>query len=74
MVHGKLTASGAELSAEKAESNLGRGRGVGPVYSPKKVGLAKLRFLGRLTGREAADKYDNIKGNLEYRERKGGSS
>ena len=48
MIHEKLTASGAELAAEKASSNMGRGRGGGP---PKKVGLAKSRLLGRMAGR-----------------------
>ena len=31
MMHGNLTASGAELAAEKAASKRGRGRGSGPA-------------------------------------------
>ena len=51
MLHRKLTTSGAELAAEKAESNRGRGRGSGPRHPPKKVGLDKSRLLGRLAGK-----------------------
>ena len=50
MMPGKLTASGAELVAEKAASNRGRDRGSGPGHPPKKVGLAKSRLVGRLAG------------------------
>ena len=32
MIHGKLTASRAELADEKAASNMGRGRGSGPSH------------------------------------------
>ena len=39
-----------------------------------KVGLAKSRLLGRLVGREAAYKDDEVMGYLAYRERKGGSA
>ena len=74
MIHGRLTASRAELAAEKAASNRGRGRGSGPGHPPKKVGLAKSRFLGRLAGREAVDEDDDIIGDLAYRERKGESA
>ena len=51
-MHGNMTASGAELEAEKADINRGRGRYSGPGHPPKKVGLAKLRILVRLTGIE----------------------
>ena len=34
---------------------MGMVRGSGPSHPPKKVGLAKSRLMGRLTGREAAD-------------------
>ena len=70
----KLTTSGAGLASEKAMSNMGRGRGNNPGQPPKKVGLAKPRLLGRMLGREAADKANNIVGYLEYGERKGGYS
>ena len=70
MMHGKLTASRAELAAEKAASN----RGSGPGHPPKKVGLAKSRLLGGLAGREAVSEDDDIMGDLAYRERKGGSA
>ena len=43
-------ASGAELAAEKAEINNGRGRGSGPSHAPKKFGLTKSSLLGRLVG------------------------
>ena len=59
---------------EKAARNRGRGKVSGPVHPPKKVGLAQLRLLGRMAGREEAEKDDNIMGDLEYRERKGGPS
>ena len=59
MMHGKLTASGTDLEAEKAASNRGRGRGGIPGHPPKKVGFAKSRLLGELSGIEAARKdYD----------------
>ena len=64
MLHRKLTASGAELADEKAESNRGRGRGSGPGHPPNKVWLAKSRLLGRLEGREVADEDDDIMGDL----------
>ena len=67
MMHGKLTASGAELAAEKAASN----RGSGPGHPPKKVGLAKLRLLGKLAGREAAGEDDDIMGDMAHREGRG---
>ena len=63
----KLTTSGVNLAAEKAESNRGRGRGSGPSHTPKKVGLDKSRHLGRLAEREADNKDDDIMGDLEYR-------
>ena len=70
-MHGKLTASGAELVVKKAASNRGRVRGTPP---PQKIGLAKSRLLGRLTGREAVGEDDDIVRDLAYRERKGGST
>ena len=73
-MHGKLTASRAELTGEKAASNKGRGRGSGLGHPPKKVGLAKLRLLGRLAGREVVGEYKDIMGDLEYHERKGESA
>ena len=36
--------------------------------------MVKSRLLGRLVGREVADRDDGIMGYLVYRERKGGSS
>ena len=51
--------------------------GAGEAYlaiPPNKVGLAKSRIMGRLEEREADDKDDGIVGDLEYQERKGGSS
>ena len=54
MIHGKLTASGAELAAKNAAKkearNRWRDRVSGPVHPPKKGGLAKLRLIGRLAG------------------------
>ena len=44
-----------DLAAEKEASNMGMVRGSGPSHPPKKVGLAKSRLMGRLTGREAAN-------------------
>ena len=44
-----------DLAAKKEASNKGMVRGSGPSHTPKKVGLAKSRLMGRLTGREAAD-------------------
>ena len=41
MMHGKLTASEAELAADKAASNRGGDRRSGPRHPPKKVGLSK---------------------------------
>ena len=52
IMHRNLTASGAELDAEKAAGNKGKGRGGGSRHPPKKVGLAKSRLLVRLSGRE----------------------
>ena len=72
MLHRKLTAGGAELAAEKAPINRGRDRGGGPGHTPKKVGLAKLRLLGRLKGKEAVGVDEDIMGDMAYRERKGG--
>ena len=72
MLHGKLMASEADLASEKVASNRGRCRGVSPVHPPNKVGLAKLRLLGRMAGKEAANEGDDIMGDLAYRERKGG--
>ena len=71
MMHRKLTMSGTELTVEKAASKNGSGRGSSPGQTTKKVGLAKSRLLGGLTGREADDEDDNIMGNLACRERKG---
>ena len=64
MIHGKLTASRADLAAEKAASNRGRGRGSRPATPPKKFGLAKSRLLVRLAGREAANEDNDIMGDL----------
>ena len=53
------------------------GGGAGEAYlaiPPNKVGLAKSRIMGRLEEREAYEKDDGIVGDLEYQERKGGSS
>ena len=50
------------------------GRGSGPGHTPKKFGLAKLRLLEGLAGKQAADEDNNIMGDLEYHERKGGSA
>ena len=42
MIQEKLTASGAELAAEKVAINMGRGRRSGHSHPPpKKVGLSK---------------------------------
>ena len=73
-MHRKLTASRAELEDKKAASNRGRGRGSGTGHCPKKVGLAKSRLLGMLSGIEAVGKDNIIMGDLEYHERKGGSN
>ena len=74
MMHKKLAEIGTDLAAEKAESNRRRGRGSGPGKPPKKIGLAKSRLLGRLAGKEAENKDDEIMGNLTYHERKGVSA
>ena len=71
MMDGKLTASRAELVAEKAAIIKGRGRGSGPGHPPKKVGLAKSKLLGRLAEGETVGEDDDIMGDLAYRERKG---
>ena len=55
-MNGKLTASRAELAAEKAARNRGSCRGSGPDHPPKKFGLARSRLLGRLAGREATSR------------------
>ena len=52
----------------------GEGQGENPGHTHKKFGLAKLRLLGRLVEREAANKENNIVGDLAYRKRKGGSA
>ena len=36
--------------------------------------MDKLRLLGRMVGREAANEYDDIMGDLAYCEKKGGSA
>ena len=72
-MHGKLTAIGEELAADKATSNRGRGMWSGPGHPPKKVGLDKSKILGKLAGREEVGEDDNIMGDLAYRERKGES-
>ena len=74
MMHSKLAAIGADLVAEKMGIDRGEGRGSGPNHSPKKVGLAKSRLLEMLVWREAVVYYDGIMGDMEYRERKGGST
>ena len=66
-MHGKLKLIGADLVDKKVASNMGRGRGVGPVHTPKKVGLAKSRLLGGLAGRKADDEDNNVMGDLAYR-------
>ena len=45
----------------------------GPDHPPKKFGLARSRLLGRLAGREAFNKDDDIMGDLAYCKRKEGS-
>ena len=72
IMHGKLKLIGADLVDKKVASNMGRGRGVGPVHTPKKVGLAKSRLLGGLAGRESADEDDNIMRDMAYHKRRGG--
>ena len=52
MINDNLTAREADMEAEKATRNRGRGRGCSPGHTPKKVGLAKSRLLGRLVGSE----------------------
>ena len=69
ILHGKLTASRAELVAEKVASIRGRCRGSDPGHPPKKVRLAKLRLLGSLAGREAVGEDDNIMGDQTARGR-----
>ena len=73
-MHGKLTASGVELAAEKEDRKRGRGRGSGPDHLPKKVGLDKSRLLERLAGTEADDKENDTMRDLKYCERKAGSA
>ena len=73
-MHENLTASGKDLEAEKVTRNRVRGRGCSPGHTPKKVGLAKSRLLGRLVGREEENEADDIMGDLAYRKRKGGSA
>ena len=63
-MHGKLIASRTELEDEKEAINMGSGRGGGPVHTPKKVGLAKLRLMGRLAWRDVADKENYIMGDI----------
>ena len=51
----------------------GEGKGERPwTPPPKKVGFAKSRLLGRLAGREAVGKDEDIMEDLAYRERKEG--
>ena len=64
MMHGKLTASGAELAAKKLASKRWRGRGSSPDHPPKKFGLTRLMLMGRLTGIYAAGKDNNIMGDM----------
>ena len=61
------------MEAKKAGRNGGGNRSNGPGHTPMKVGLAKSRLLGRLTGIEVVDEDDEIMENLVHRERKGGS-
>ena len=51
MMHGKLTASGAELSDKKSASNRGRGRGGGPSHPPQEGWVVQVEASGE-AGRE----------------------
>ena len=73
MMYVKLTARGVEMAAEKAAKKRERGRGSGPSHPLNKVGLEKSRLVGRLEGREAANKDNDIIEDLEYC-KNGGSS
>ena len=57
---------------EEAAINKGISRGSGSGHTPKKVGLAKSRLLGRLLGMETSDEDDNTIRDLAYLQRKGG--
>ena len=46
MMHGKLTARGVELAAEKLESNRGRGSGSGPGHIPRRLGSPSQGLWG----------------------------
>ena len=61
-MHGNMTATGADLAAKKPESNRGWDRGGRTRHPAKNSGLTKSRLLVRLTGRDAANKDDNIMG------------
>ena len=74
MIHRNLTASRAELAADKADRNRGRGRGSGPGHPPKNFGLADSKLLEMLAGREAAEDDDDIMGDMSYRERREGGA
>ena len=50
MVHGKLTASRAELADDKAVRNRGGAGGAAPNTPPKKVGLESQGFWGGWRG------------------------
>ena len=71
-MHSSLTAIRAELAADKAARNMGRGRGSVPVHHPQNDGLAKSRLMGRLVGREADYKDDGNMGDMTYCRRKWG--
>ena len=66
MMNEKLTERRVELATKKADRNKGRVRESGPGHPPNKFGLGKSRLLGRLVGREAVSKDDEIMGVLAH--------
>ena len=72
-MHRELTARGADLASKKEASNRVGGGG-GPIHPPKKVGLAKLGLLRRMTRIKAYDRYDDVVGDLAYHDSNGVSA
>ena len=74
MMHGKLTASRAELADDKAVRNRGRCRGGGPEHPPQEGWVGKVQASGEAGGERGCQKGNGTMGDMVYRNRKGGSA
>ena len=60
VMHGKLTASGSDLAADKAARNSRRGMGgADPAISPRRLGWPRLGFWGLWQGERRSARTDS---------------